>query len=132
MAPLLGYNLTHASPTSGVFVGLRTLDKDYWDIFETHLAGTGLPHILGSRVRWDMFRSFTPEPLPAIVGILFGLALLALAMEALRRLVRARRRTVQPQPRGVPDDFLSRRGLPLIFVPIMASTIRAISSPPFP
>ncbi len=89
MAPLWGYNLTHGFTTFRRFIGPHALNKDYWDIFETHLVGTGLPHILGSRVRWDPLRSFTPEPLPEIVGILFGLALLALAIEVLRRLVRA-------------------------------------------
>lgn len=113
MAPLLGYNLTHGFATFRRFVGPRALDKDDWNIFETHLAGTGLPHILGSRVRWDMFRSFTPEPLPVIVGILFALALLALAIEALRRLVRA---SGGERFSGSPSAFLTTFFLGVVFL----------------
>lgn len=112
ISPLLAYNVPRGFPTLARFVG-RTVEKDLGEIVGNQLIRIGLPHILGSRVRWDMFHSFTPEPLPQLVGILFGLALLGLLLLVVRGLWEAGR---WQRLRGSPEAFILGFFLSVLFL----------------
>lgn len=102
MTPLLAYNIPRGMPTFRLFLG-QSVEKDLGDILGNHLIRVGLPHILGSRVRWDMFHSFTPEPLPFIVGTVFGIALLVLLISVILSLYQTER---WQRLRKSPEAFL--------------------------
>jgi len=122
-SPLLAYNISRVWATFQAFLG-PAMEKNYAEIVGKNLIGTGLPHILGSRVRWEPMTSFVPEPLPQIVGAIFGLALLALLVQVGRSLLPAGR---LERLRKSPEAFLL-----LFFMSVLFFYVRTDSGGYFP
>ncbi len=84
--PLVAYNLQSGFPIVDLFLSGGD-NKNVSTIFSQHLVGTGLPHLLGSRVRWDRHNNFTFSPLPFLTESLFYIGCLALTLTAMIRLI---------------------------------------------